>query len=204
MLAHSCPTVHRSLRREQAGFSLVELLITLTLAVLIGIIFFTFFHTSLLQYLNIQQNGNTATNLAGQENRVATVLRGTTSIVSASGNDLVLYSYFYPSDANVSLLHYYVSNGQLLADLTPMSANPPTGIPLTANKKTYVIIPNLYQVSGGAIFSYNDSGGNALGTPVSDVNTVQTIQVNLAATLAGGGNEAMNVQVNLRNRKTNL
>ena len=89
---------------NQEGFSVVELLITLTLAVLIITIFITFFRTSLVQYLNIQKDGTSATTLAAQEARIANVLRGTTGIVSAASNDLVVYAYFYPSDAYVSKL----------------------------------------------------------------------------------------------------
>ncbi|MEJ0072562.1 MAG: prepilin-type N-terminal cleavage/methylation domain-containing protein [Candidatus Saccharibacteria bacterium] len=191
-------------KQSQDGFSVIELMIALALAVLISIMFFTLFKTSFLQYLNIQQDASTATTLAGQESRVSTVLRGATSVVSASDNDLVIYSYFYPSDTYVSLLHYYVSSGQLLADLTPMSANPPTGTPLTANLRTYTIIPNFYQAAGTPTFVYLDSSNAALPTPVTDLNAIKAIQVNLAAKASNGGNQSMTLQVSLRNFKTNL
>lgn len=188
----------------EAGFSLVELLITMTLAVLIMIMFITFFRTGTVQYLNIQKDGTTATSLAAQEARMANVLRGVTGINSAADNDLVVYAYFYPSDTYVSLLHYYVSGGQLLADMTRMSSNPPTGSPVAGSTKTYTIISNLYQVSGTALFAYLDSSNASLPTPVSNLNTIKQIQVNLAAQNSSGGNQAMMLQVSLRNRKTNL
>ncbi|HSX42692.1 MAG TPA: hypothetical protein VLF59_01260 [Candidatus Saccharimonadales bacterium] len=188
----------------QDGFSVVELMIALVLAVLISIVFITMFRTNLVQYLNVQKDGSTATNLAAQEARVANVIRGSTGVISAANNDLVLYSYFYPSDAYVSKLHYYISNGQLLADLTPMSANPPTGTLLTAQMKTYTIIPNLYQASGSNLFAYYDASGSTLTTPVSDLNAIKVVQVNLAATATNGGVQSMNLQVSLRNFKTNL
>jgi type II secretory pathway pseudopilin PulG len=189
---------------NESGFSIVELLIALLLAVMVSVIFITFFRTSLVQYLNIQKDGTTATALAAQEARLANVLRGTTSVVSASGNDLVLYAYFYPSDAYVSKLHYYVLNSQLLATMTPMTANPPTGTPIAASAKTYTIISNLYQNGTTPLFAYIDSSNTALATPVSDLNAIKQIQVNLAATASNGGNQSMNLQVVLRNMKTNL
>jgi len=189
---------------EQGGFSIVELLIALLLAVMVSLIFITFFRTSLVQYLNIQKDGSTATVLAAQEARLANVLRSTTSVVSASANDLVLYAYFYPSDAYVSKLHYYVSNGQLLATMTPMSANPPTGTPLTGSAKTFTIIPNFYQDGSTPLFAYIDSSNTALGTPVGDLNAIKQVQVNLAATASNGANQSMTLQVVLRNMKTNL
>lgn len=189
---------------DQTGFSVIELLIALTLAVLVGVMFFTLFKTNLVQYLNIQKDSTTATSLAAQESRMANVLRGTTGIVSANANDLVLYAYFYPSDTYVSQLHYYLSNGQLLAAMTRMTANPPTGTTVAGSTKTYVIVSNFYQPSGSSVFTYLDSSNAMLTTPVSDLNVIKAIQVNLAAKTSAGNNQTMSVQVDLRNRKTNL
>lgn len=189
---------------NQAGFSIVELLITLTLAALVAVVFVTLFKTSLLRYLNIQQDASTATTIASQEARLANVLRGVTGVISADNTDLVAYAYFYPSDAYVSKIHYYLSNGALLADVTPMSSNPPIGRPLTGSMRNYTIIPNFYQAPGVSLFVYLDAGNGVLGTPVSDVTTIKSIQVNLAAKNSAGGNQSLQVQVMLRNEKTNL
>jgi prepilin-type N-terminal cleavage/methylation domain-containing protein len=191
-------------KHSQSGFTIIELLVAMTLAVLIGITFFTFFKTSMVQYLNLQQDGSTATTLAAQEARLTTVLRSVTGILSASNNDLVVYAYFYPSDTYVSQLHYYISNGQLLVDLSRMTSNPPIGTVIAGSSKTYTIIPNLYQGGSAPLFVYIDSSNTNLSSPVTDLNAIKQIQVNLAGTLAAGGNQAMSVQVDLRNRKTNL
>jgi type II secretory pathway pseudopilin PulG len=139
---------------NQGGFSVVELLIALSLAVMVSIIFVTLFRSNIVQYLNLQKDGSTATTLAAQEARIATVLRSSTGIVSAANSDLVVYAYFYPSDTYVSKLHYYISGGKLLADMTRMTANPPIGVPVAGSTKTYTIIPNLYQSGGTSLFVY--------------------------------------------------
>lgn len=144
------------------------------------------------------------TALSAQATRVENVIRGLTGITSASNNDLSIYAYFYPSDAYVSLLHYYILNGQLVADMTLMTSNPPTGMQIAGSTKTYVIVPSLYQTTGVNLFNYYDSGNNLLTTPIADTNTVKSIQVNLAANLGVNGNQQLNVLVSLRNRKTNL
>jgi len=195
---------YRSLQHDQSGFSVVELLIALTLAVLISVMFITLFRTSFVQYLNIQKDASTATTLAAQEARVANVLRGINGVVSASSNDLVAYSYFYPSDAYMSQIHYYIAGGNLMATVTPMTANPPIGSLITASMRTYTIVPNFYQASGVTLFVYLDSSNNSLGSPVSDTKTIKAIQVNLAAKNSTGGNQTMNLQVTLRNEKMNL
>jgi hypothetical protein len=85
-----------------------------------------------------------------------------------------------------------------------MTANPPIGTPQTNKLKTYTIIDNFYQPSGSSLFTYLDSSGNALTLPISDLQTIKGVQVNLAAKGSNGSNQALNVQVSLRNRKTNL
>src|SRR4051812_19238594 len=117
------------LRHNAAGFSVTELLIVIAIASILSMASFTFFNTSLSQYLSLQKEGTSLTFLASQSQRVATVLRGITDITEVSSDDITCYSYFYPRDSFVSLIHYYKvnSNTQLLADVTPMSANPPIG-----------------------------------------------------------------------------
>ncbi|MBP9852501.1 MAG: hypothetical protein QG629_302 [Patescibacteria group bacterium] len=193
---------------KQAGFTLLEMLITTILVALAATTFMVLFRSTLFSFLRLQTNGTTAVTLNSQANRIGMVLRGATDITSASANDLVVYSYFYPSDSYVSLLHYYLrtSNGttQLVADLTPMSANPPTGTPLTASKRTFVIIENYHQVSGTDLFTYMSANGTPLALPVSDLQAIKGIKVTLSSNAYSGSYQQQNVQVTLRNRKTNL
>jgi prepilin-type N-terminal cleavage/methylation domain-containing protein len=194
--------------KAQQGFTLVELVVSITLMAIIGTTFLVFFKSSLFDYLDLQSDATSLTELSSQEMRIATVVRGLTDVSSAGANDLSVYAYFYPSDAYVSLVHYYLqqNNGveQLMADVTPMSANPPIGSLLTDQKRTYTVIDNFYQPSGGSLFTYLNSSGTALTLPVSDLTTIKGVQVNLATTLKDGGNQSVQVQVSLRNRKNNL
>jgi len=174
----------------------------------IGTTFLVFFKSSIFNYLNLQADATNVTEINAEAMRVSTVLRGITTINSAAANDISIYSYFYPSDTYVSLVHYYLQTSggitKLFADVTPMTANPPTGTLITASEKTYTIIDNYYQPSGGTLLTYLDSSGNALVLPITDLQTIKGVQVNLAAKGSNGSNQALNVQVSLRNRKTNL
>lgn len=193
-------------KNSQQGFTLVELLITIVLTLILSTTFYTFFKTSLFSYLNLQKDASGLTDLAYQSQRVASVVRGATDITSESANDLVFYGYFYPTDAYVSIVHYYLNSpGTVLyADVTPMTSNPPIGTPITANKKTYKIIEPFKQTTGLPLFNYLDSSGAVLGLPINDEHTIKGIQVNLAVATSSGGNEAINLNVSLRNRKYNL
>ncbi len=193
---------------SQEGFTLVELLIAMILVTLVGITFLTLFKSTIFNFVNMQTDATSAVQINTQANRVASVLRSATGINSASADDLVVYAYFYPSDAYVSLLHYYLQTvdgeTKLLADLTPMSANPPIGTPITASMRTFTIIDNYYQAAGVDLFTYLDSNGAALSLPIDELQMIKGVQVTLAAKTSNQSNQTMSVQVSIRNRKTNL
>ena len=198
---------YRKLHRQQGGFTLVELMIVMVIISVVSISFFTFFKSSLFGYLDLQKSASNFTDLAAQSHRVANVVRGTTDIIAAADDSFEAYAYFYPTDTYVSQIKYYLNatNTQLLADVTPMSANPPIGSPITANKKTFTIIPSFKKVTGVKLFEYLNSSSTALTVPISDVHTIKTIRINLAVQGASSAsNQAMTVEVGLRNRKTNL
>jgi prepilin-type N-terminal cleavage/methylation domain-containing protein len=193
------------LSRPEAGFTLVELLVVISVIAVIFVSFATFFTDYIILYSKYQQDATAFSELASQSQRISDVLRGTTDIVSAAANDLTVYAYFAPNDTYVSLTRYYVSGSKVLADITPMTANPPTGSPITASKKTYTILSNYYQPSGSSLFSYFDASNTQLTVPVSDEHSILQIGVNLAEpgsqTKTG---QNLNITVSLRNRKTNL
>ena len=184
----------------------MELLVVMMLALIIAASFYIFFKTTLFTYLTLQGNATNFTTLAAQSERVAGVVRGLTDITSASANDLQIYAYFYPTDTYVSQVHYYMSadGTALMADVTPMTANPPIGTPITASIKTYTIIDNFQQSANTNLFNYLDATGNTLTLPIADLKTIKQVQINLAVSAAPDTNQVISVQVSLRNRKTNL
>lgn len=191
----------------QKGFTLVELLVVISLVAIIFITFSSFFTNYLILYTKYQKDSSSYTELAHQSQRVSDVLRGLTDIVSLSDNDIVAYAYFSPVDAYVSQVRYYLNPTKtaLYVDVIPMTANPPNGTLLTANQVTYKIISDFYQPVGGKLFTYYDATGTELTVPVADQHTVLSIRVDLAApgshTQTG---QNLSISVSLRNRKTNL
>lgn len=194
-------------RHDETGFTLVELLVVISVVGVIAVSFATFFTDYVILYSKYQQDATNFTELASQSERISDVLRGATDIVSPGANDLTVYAYFSPADTYVSLTRYYLNatGDKILVDITPMTANPPIGTPINANKKTYTIINNYYQVSGGSLFNYYDASGTQLTLPISDEHSIIEIGVNLATpgsqTKTG---QNLNITVSLRNRKTNL
>jgi prepilin-type N-terminal cleavage/methylation domain-containing protein len=198
-----------SKRAGQAGFTVIELTVVMAIALIVSLTAYTIFSTLLNQYFGLQQDASEFTNLATQSQRIANVVRGTTDIVSATNSDMTVYAYFAPDDTYVSQVHYYLNAAKttLYADVTPMTANPPIGTPIPAQKETHTIIDDYHVISGLNLFNYIDGSGNTLTIPLSDENSVKTIQINLAVPAnhpTPNGNQQITLQVNLRNRKTNL
>jgi prepilin-type N-terminal cleavage/methylation domain-containing protein len=198
-----------SRRNLQAGFTLVELLVVMLLAGIISTAAYTFFTTSVNQYLAMQQDGIVFGDLARGSQRIAQVVRGLTDITAASNDGITVYAYFYPSDAYVSLVNYYknAAGTALYADVTPLTSNPPSGTLISASKKTYTILDPMFVNPSVITFVYQDSAGNVLPSPITDLHTIKEIQVNLAVPVkspTATGNDAVSLLVSLRNRKTNL
>ncbi len=178
--------------------------------VVIGVLFATFaefFDNNLILFLNQQQNSMNLTELQAESQRIADVLRGATDIVSDEPNQLSVYAYFSFTNQYVSLVNYYLNSSktQLLASVTPMTANPPIGTPITSQTKVYTIISNYYYVPGSSLFTYYDANDNILTPPVADEKSIINIGINLSEPIASPSNnqaQSLNLFVNLRNRKT--
>ncbi|MDQ5885978.1 MAG: hypothetical protein QG628_375 [Patescibacteria group bacterium] len=198
-----------NIRNNSVGFTIIELMVVLVLVGVLTTNMYVFITGSTNQYLTLHADSASFSDLSIQSQRIANVLRGLTDITEASNDGITMYAYFVPNDTYVSIIQYYKNNEgtKLLADVTPMTANPPIGTPITAKKKTFTIIDNLKNVSGINNFDYLDSAGGLLTMPIADLNTIKGIKVNLAVPVDGptqGGNSSVSLSVALRNRKTNL
>jgi hypothetical protein len=182
-------------------------MVVISVVAVMFITFGTFFTNYLTLYTKYQSDASNFTDLAEQSQRIADVLRGATDIVSESANDLTVYAYFSPADTYVSLTHYYLnpSGTAILVDVTPMTANPPIGTPVTNSTKTYTIVSNYYKAPGSSLFNYYDASNTQMSLPIADEHSIMDIQVNLAAPAShSASGQSLNIMVSLRNRKTNL
>jgi prepilin-type N-terminal cleavage/methylation domain-containing protein len=189
--------------RQQSGFTLVELLISIVLVVILFVSFGTFFINYMTLYYGLQSDSTNAIEMTQEIERMASVLRGLTNITSATPNSLTAYAYFSPNDTFVSLINYYVnaSGNEVMATVTPMTGNPPDGTPISSEATTYTIISHYYQPSGKSLFTYYDSAQDVLSQPITNQELISSIGINLSEPATHNANgQQLSTEVTLRNR----
>lgn len=192
----------RSNKINNKGFTLIELLVSMIMVVLLFISFGTFFINYTTLYYGLQTDASNSVQMTQEIERIASVLRGVTEITSASSDSLSCYGYFSPDDTYVSLINYYVSNNEVFASVTPMTADPPGGTPITSETKTYTVITNYYDPLGSGLFSYYDSSGNLLSLPISNERSISSVGINLSTPASHNKQgQQMSTTVTLRNMR---
>ncbi len=191
------------------GFTIIELLVVMVVVGIASIGLVSFVTSNLRQYLGLQKDATAFSDINQQSQRISNVLRGSTDILGAADESITVYAYFFPNKQYVSQINYYLnpSKTTMFADVTPMTANPPNGTLITAQKKTYTIIPYYYQSNGLKLFEYLDANNQSLATPIADLKSIKAIRINLKTPIDGlqkTNHTTMTSQVSLRNRKSNL
>lgn len=185
-------------------------MVVIVLIGILSVVAYTAFINSFYSYLSLQKDGFATADIAANTQRIASVVRGVTSITYADKNELKVTAYFAPADQYLSECHYYLvdepdGTQKLMADVTPYDANPPIGTLQTSEKRTYTIIPNYYSEQvNPAVFTYYSISDTPLSVPVQDLNVIKQIAIRLSAKGSLDKSWFTTVQVSLRNRKTNL
>jgi len=198
-----------SYRKDSRGFTVTELVIVMGIMSLLLITVYVFTSSSINSFMRLQAEGLAQSKLADGSFRVTKVIRGINYIETADADTITAYSYFAPDDQYTSKIRYYLnpSQSQLLADVTPMTADYPVGALINAQKKTVVIIDNFYKISGQPTFKYFDANYNELASPVTDLQAIKNISVRLYVKKYESNAAdyvSAEVTVSLRNRKSNL
>jgi prepilin-type N-terminal cleavage/methylation domain-containing protein len=192
-------------RLNSQGFTIVELTVVLVVTAIVFTVAFSFFNNAIIQYLTLQKDGMSASELTIQTQRIASVMRGATDVIVASNTEMVINTYFSPNDVYVSQVKYYKSEDgkKLLAEVIPYTVNPPVGSLDNAKTKTYTIIEDFYTKNGLNTFEYINSSGGTMSLPISELHTIKGLRINLISKPPDASN-SVSVQVSLRNRKINL
>lgn len=200
----SRPSIMSKLHQE-AGYSLVELLVVMTLTTMVAVPLVVFSYKGLTSYVFLQAESDTSTELSSLSARIGKVIRGATGVVSASDNSLTIYGYFSPQDTTVKKIRYFISGTNLNIGVTPPTGTAPN---YTYNAANEVITTTRIDLVMGTtpIFTYYDDAGNKLPNGFS-TSQVKAIGIYIAANPRSkivSQPIAVATRVTLRNFKTNL
>lgn len=191
--------------RREAGYSLIELLVVMTLTSMLAVPLIIFSYKGLSSYEFLQAQSNTSLELSTLSARMSKVIRGTTGVLIASNNTLTIYGYFSPQDATVKKIRYYIVGTNLNIGVTPPSGTAPN---YTYNAADEVVTTTRVDLVMGAnnLFTYYDDSGNVLpnGFTVGQVKAVGLYVAANPRTKQLSVPIAITTRVTLRNFKTNL
>lgn len=153
----------------------------------------------------MQAQSNTSTELSALSARIGKVVRGTTNIIEAQDNTLIIYGYFSPQDTVVKKIRYYISGSNLNIGVTPPSGTAPNYTYIAGDEVITTSRVDLV-MAGVPMFKYYDDAGNLLpnGFAVSQVKAVGIYVAANPRVKQLSVPVAVTTRVTLRNFKTNL
>ena len=189
----------------QTGFSLVELLVVMTLTTAVAVPLVVFSYKGLTSYEILQAQSNTSVELNTLTARIGKVARGTTGVLDAQANSLTIYGYFSPQDTVVKKIRYFIVGTNLKIGVTPPTGAAPNYTYDSANEVVTTSRIDL-QMGSNALFTYYDDSGNQLP------NGFATGQIKMIGLYVAANPRtkqltvpiAVTTRVTLRNFKTNL
>lgn len=193
------------MRRNESGYSLIELLIVMTLTTMVAVPLVVFSYKGLTSYEFLQAQSNTSGELNTLVNRIGKVVRGTTSVIDAQDNTLTIYGYFSPQDTTVKKIRYFINGSNLNIGVTPPTGTAPNYTYLSANEVVTTSRIDL-AMGGTPMFTYYDDTGTKLaaGFAVSQIKAVGIYVAANPRTKQLSVPIAVTSRVTLRNFKTNL
>lgn len=198
--------IKRKLFLPARGITLIELIIVLPMALILGIILSTLIINASRSYRFAQLQSQTSTQISTYLERMGRVIRGSTEVLAVDANSLTVYAYFSPRDSVPDKVRYFVdSNNNLKVGVIKASGTAPNYTYNNADETIQTLLSGLKNSSTSVFTYYNDTNTQLTGTitPAAVKEVGIRIELNpdqkiLKQNIFG------QTRVNLRNRKTNL
>ncbi len=172
--------------KKYGGLTIIEMLVAIGIFTL-GMVGATLLFSRAWQVNGYSlEMGESTSEVSQSINKILNYIReasqsdnGSYPIVSADGNDLVLYSD-YNNDGKVERLHFYKSGQDILMGVTVPADTMPVTYP-AGDQQTVTIADHIVNTSSQPVFAYYDdtyaggAGQNPLTTPamVSDIRLIE-------------------------------
>lgn len=192
--------------KRKPGFTLVELIVVMSIAMLLGGIVTDFYVQMNTKNQQVQASSLAQRDLSLAADKFNRILRSTTLLVSASQTSLTVRGYPNPSDEVPSQINIYISNSKVSYSVIAPTGTAPNYIYDQANAKVYTLLPNVTNSISLPLFKYYNNTNTLLDFPVT---TASVTEVEFLPSAKDADNIlktpiTVATRVQLRNFKTNL
>ncbi len=187
------------------GYSMLELIIVIAITGAVAVPLSTFAISGLRSYSYLEAQSNAAVDLNILSGRLAKVIRGATTIDTATANSLIFYGYFSPQDTSIKKIRYFISGNLIEVGVTPPTGTAPSYTYAAADEKV-TVMRNDMTMGANTLFTYYDDVGTLL-TGGFTVGQIKQIGLYLAANPNPKQLPvplSISTKVTLRNQKVNL
>lgn len=197
-------------KRPLAGFTIIEMLISMALFSLLGTLVVGVIVKNLRDNEKLQANSVVQRDLNLAIDRMNRVFRSTTQIIDATATSVRIRGYPNAGDVAPSEIYFYTSTTagktSVKYDVIPPTGTAPSYTYNPANAVTHLLLPRVTNSSTVPLFTYYDQNNTLLATPI----TLAKVTVIQAAPSALDENNFLSTPIvvttraTLRNFKTNL
>lgn len=191
--------------RNQAGFTILELTIVMVITGLIALPLSSFAINGLRSYSYLEAQSNTSVELNILSGRLGKVIRGATTIDTATANSLTFYGYFSPQDTVIKKIRYFISANSIEVGVISPTGSAPNYTYDPASEVVKVM-RNDMAMGANNLFTYYDDVGNLLSGAFT-VGQIKQIGIYVAAnpnTKQVPVPISLSTKITLRNQKVNL
>ena len=188
----------------QHSFSLIEILVSMSIFVIIGLLLIVFIRNSYTIYYRGQLSSLAKNESDMLTSRISNGLRGTFQVLEATATKVKVLSYYVPSDITPTQVTIEKVNSSIILTTIKGVANGQIYVYDPATAQTKTINTNFVNNPNIPLFRY-ESETAVINEPIN-INAVHLIEVTIS--IFSPSNTAYTFQtstkVNLRNLKTNL
>ncbi|MEK7548329.1 MAG: type II secretion system protein, partial [Patescibacteria group bacterium] len=138
--------------RSRAGFTVIEMIITIFIVGVLGAIVTATLTKSLQDNARVEQETIVQRDLSLALDRVGKVIRSTTQLLAASQTNLKIRGFAKSADQAPSEIEYYLENGSWKFSVIAASGLPPDYIYLSSDKVVSILAGKLTNDNNNPLF----------------------------------------------------
>lgn len=193
-----------TLNRKGSGFTIIEMIVVISLISIITLLVVSMLVTSLKTYRTKKQVVDAQEKVAAVMREFEQTTRAADELISVGQNELSFYRFYDLTSVSPTKVRYFIDGNQFKVGLTQPEGIPPSITYPSSGEKIDLIIPDV--INSAEIFNYYNGNGDIL-TGTIDSTNVKMIRLTISLDKNGDlppGPTTETTEVMLRNMKNNL